>query len=164
MLLDLFRWLDANLPGAAYLRESTYGFSILLALHVVFMCMFLGFLVMMDLRLAGIGNLGTRAADIQQRLFPWYVLGFVLVAVTGLLLFYAQPLRYFGKTFFWVKMGLMGAAGVNAGVIHWITHRSEAAWDSTAARAAGTISLVLWAGVVVFGRLVAYEWMTTEYF
>jgi uncharacterized membrane protein YadS len=164
MLLDVFRWLEANLPGGAYLRESTYGFSILLALHVVFMCMFLGFLVMMDLRLAGLGHLGTRAADIQKRLFPWYVIGFVLVAITGFLLFYAQPLRYFGKAFFWVKMGLMAAAGVNAGVIHWITHRSDDAWDSVAARTAGAISLVLWAGVVIFGRLVAYEWMTTEYF
>ena len=34
-LLELFRWLDANLPGGAYLRESTFGFSILLTLHVV---------------------------------------------------------------------------------------------------------------------------------
>jgi hypothetical protein len=55
-------------------------------------------------------------------------------------------------------------AGVNAGIIHAITRRSEAAWDSAPARLAGAASLLLWAGVLTTGRLVAYEWMTTEYF
>jgi hypothetical protein len=164
MFLELFRWLEANLPGGVYLRESTFGFSILLTLHVVFMCLFLGLLVMMDLRLVGIANLRTRASAIQERLFPWYVVGFVMISITGLLLVWAQPLRYYGKTFFWWKMGLMVLAGINAGVIHFITHGSEAAWDSSKARFAGAASLVLWAGVLALGRLVAYEWYTTEYF
>jgi hypothetical protein len=164
MLLDLFRWMEVNLPGGAYLRESTYGFSSLLTIHVVGMCVFLGLIVMMDLRLAGVANLRSRAAEIQARLFPWQMVGFAIIAVSGVMLVWAQPLRYYGKTFFWWKMGLMGLAGVNAGVIHAITRRSEAAWDSRAARLAGVASLVLWAGVLTFGRLVAYEWMTTEYF
>jgi len=164
MLLDIARWMDANLPGGPYLRESTYGFSILLTLHVVFMCIFLGLLVMMDLRLVGIANLRTRAFDIQRRLFSWYVVGFVLLSVTGLLLVWAQPLRYYGKTFFWWKMGLMVLAGLNAGWIHSITHRSEEAWDSGRAKFAGGVSLVLWLAVLTLGRLVAYEWYTTDYF
>jgi hypothetical protein len=164
MLLDLFQWMEVNLPGGAYLRESTYGFSSLLTIHVVGMCVFLGLIVMMDLRLAGVANLRSRAAEIQARLFPWQMVGFAIIAASGMMLVWAQPLRYYGKTFFWWKMGLMGLAGVNAGIIHAITHRSEAAWDSRAARLAGVASLVLWAGVLTFGRLVAYEWMTTEYF
>ena len=163
MLLDMFRWLEVNLPGSAYLRESTYGFSTLLTIHVVAMCIFLGLIVMMDLRLVGIANLRSRAAEIQARLFPWQMVGFTIIVISGVMLLWAQPLRYFGKTFFWWKMGLMALAGANAGIIHLITRRSEAAWDSTAARFAGGASLVLWAGVLTFGRLVAYEWMTTEY-
>ena len=164
MLLDLFRWMEVNLPGGAYLRESTYGFSALLTIHVVAMCIFLGLIVMMDLRLVGVANLRSRTSEIQARLFPWQMVGFAIIAVSGVMLMWAQPLRYYGKTFFWWKMGLMALAGVNAGLIHAITHRSEAAWDSRAAKLAGVASLVLWAGVLTFGRLVAYEWMTTEYF
>jgi hypothetical protein len=163
MLLDAFRWMEVNLPGGPYLRESTYGFSALLTVHVVAMCIFLGLIVMMDLRLVGAANLRAPASEIQARLFPWQMVGFAIIAISGMMLFWAQPLRYYGKTFFWWKMALMALAGVNAGIIHLMTHRSEAAWDSGAAKAAGAASLVLWAGVLTFGRLVAYEWMTTEY-
>ena len=164
MLLEVFRWMEVNLPGGTFLRESTYGFSTLLTIHVVAMAIFLGLIVMMDLRLVGVANLRSRASEIQARLFPWQMVGFTIIVVSGVMLVWAQPLRYYGKTFFWWKMGLMVLAGANAGIIHAITHRSEAAWDSTAARLAGAASLVLWAGVLAFGRLVAYEWMTTEYF
>jgi hypothetical protein len=163
MLLDLFRWLELNLPGGVYLRESTYGFSVLITVHVVALGIFLGLIVMMDLRLVGVANLRSPASEVQARLFPWQMVGFTIIVLSGLLLFWSQPLRYYGKTFFWCKMGLMVLAGVNAGIIHTITHRSEAAWDSRAARIAGAASLVLWAGVLTFGRLLAYEWMTTEH-
>ncbi|MEQ1572856.1 MAG: hypothetical protein ABL993_01285 [Vicinamibacterales bacterium] len=159
---EAFEWLDANLPGTLYLRDAQYGFTVLLTLHVVSMCLFFGLIIMMDLRLVGVANLGTRPAEIQQRLFPWQMFGFGLVCISGGLLFWSDPLRYQGKLYFWIKMGLMGLSGLNAMAIHFITHGSEAAWDSKAARVAGTVSLVLWAGVLVTGRLVAYEWLTYE--
>lgn len=159
-----FMWMEETLPGSAYLRESSYGFSILLTMHVISMCVFFGLILMMDLRLAGIGNLRTPAAEMQQRLFPWQMVGFAMVVVTGLLLFYSKPLTYYGKGFFWVKMGLMAAAGVNALAIHFITHRAGGTgWDSGAARFAGAMSIVLWAGVLITGRLVAYEWWTYRF-
>lgn len=164
MLLEAFRWLEANGPGGAYLRESTYGFSILLTVHVVFMCLFLGLIIMMDLRLVGVGNRRTPPAEIQKRLFPWQILGFVVVAVSGVLLFYSKPVYYYGKGFFWTKLVLMALAGVNAGAVHLITHRSQGGWDSRAAKTAGAMSLLLWASVLITGRLIAYEWWTTEYF
>ena len=159
-LKSVFAWLDDSLPGAIWLRESSYGFSYLLTAHVVTMCLFLGLIIMMDLRLVGIAHLQTPAPQIQRRLFPWQMFGFALVTLTGFMLFYAQPLRYYGKGFFWVKMALMALAGLNAMAIHRITYRSEAAWDSKAAKLAGALSLVLWAGIVCAGRLVAYDWWT----
>ena len=164
MLLEFFRWLEVNLPGGAYLRESTFGFSVLLTVHVVSLCIFFGLILMMDLRLVGWGNRHTRPSDMSARLLPYQMVGFVIMVASGVALVWAQPLRYYGKTFFWWKLGLMVLAGVNAGIIHAITRRSEAAWDSAPARLAGAASLLLWAGVLTTGRLVAYEWMTTEYF
>jgi hypothetical protein len=164
LLLPAFQWMEVNLPGGTYLRESTYGFSFLLTAHVVAMCWFFGLILMMDLRLVGVANLRTRASEISPRLLPWQIVGFTLMTVTGMLLFWAQPLRYFGKTFFWWKMALMVLAGINAGIIHLITRRSEAAWDSRAAKVAGAASIVFWVAVLALGRLVAYDWMTTEYF
>jgi hypothetical protein len=166
-LRSLFEWLDVSLPGATYLRESVYGFAILLSAHVVTMCLFLGLILMMDLRLVGIGNRETPFSELQRSLFPWQMLGMVLVSVTGVLLLYAQPLRYYGKGFFWVKLGMLGLAGANALFFHLTTYRDVARWDGAAtppraARIAGMVSLAAWAGVVVFGRLVAYSWFTYE--
>ena len=161
-LLEYFRWMEANLPGGAFLRGSTYGFTVLLTVHVVAMCLFLGLIVMMDLRLVGAGNRRTPPADIQKHLFPWQMAGFAVVVVSGVLLFYGKPLYYYGKGFFWTKMVLIAMAGVNAGVIHLLT-RGEAGWDRPVARLAGGMSLLLWGGVLVTGRLVAYEWWTKDY-
>ena len=156
--------MEANLPGGTYLRESTYGFSILLTVHVVSMCLFLGLIIMMDLRLAGAGNRSTLPAIIQRRLFPWQMVGFVVVVVSGVLLFYSKPLFYYGKGFFCTKMALMALAGINAAVIHLVTYRDVRGWDRPIARLAGGMSLLLWAAVLITGRLIAYEWWTTEYF
>lgn len=163
LLLDFFRWMDGNLPGSLYLREATFAFSFLLTAHVITMCLFFGLIIMMDLRLAGFGNLRTPPAEIQRRLFPWQMTGFVGSAVTGILLFYSKPLFYYGKGYFWLKLALMVLAGINAGIIHLITHRAGGGWDSRAARVAGAASLILWSAVLITGRLIAYEWWTAEY-
>jgi hypothetical protein len=159
-----FEWIELNAPGSAWMRESVYGFAILLTVHVVAMCLFFGLILMMDLRLAGLGHKSIPPEDMQRRLFPWQISGFVAVAISGFLLFYSKPLTYYGKGFFWTKLALMGLAGLNAGYIHVVTHRAGGrGWDSSAARFAGIMSIVLWAGVLITGRLVAYEWWTTEY-
>jgi hypothetical protein len=73
--------------------------------------------------------------------------------------------RYYGKLFFWMKMGVMVFAGLNALAFHLTAYRSVAAWDTDAktpmaAKFAGIASIVLWAVVLMFGRLTAYEWLT----
>ena len=163
---SLFEWLD-TFPTSIALRESDYGYAVMLGSHVVGMCAFAGLIVMMDLRLVGLGWVRTPISQIQKRLFPWQMLGMVVSTITGGLLFYSQPMRYYGKVFFWTKAALMFLAGVNALAFHLTTYRSVAAWDSDAVppfrtRLAGGFSLALWAGVVVFGRLTAYPWLTFQ--
>ena len=163
---SLFEWLD-TFPTSIALRESDYGYAVMLGSHVVSMCLFAGLIVMMDLRLAGLGYVRTPISQIQKRLFPWQMLGLGVSSITGGLLFYSQPMRYYGKVFFWTKAALMVLAGVNALAFHLTTYRSVAAWDRDGvppfrARLAGALSLVLWAGVVVFGRLTAYPWLTFQ--
>jgi hypothetical protein len=161
-----FEWVDA-LPSSIAIRESLYGYPALLTTHVIGMAIFAGLIAMMDLRLVGIAFKRTPVSQIQKQLFPWQMLGLVVSSITGLLLFYGQPLRYWGKAFFWMKMATMVFAGVNAMIFHRTTYRSIVAWDSssvipTGSKVAGVVSLVLWACVVLFGRLTAYNWLTYE--
>ena len=161
-LRPLFEWVD-TFPSSIAVRESLYGFPALLTVHVVSMCLFAGLVMMMDLRMLGVGNLRTPFSQIQRRLFPWQMLGFTVNAITGLILVYGQPMRYYGNIFFWIKTAMMIQAGVNALAFHHSTYHSVTAWDSDAAmpfaaKLAAVVSLTLWAGVVVCGRLIAYNW------
>ena len=158
----LFEWLQDQ-PSSTAIRESVVFYPVLLTSHVISMCLFAGLIIMMDLRLAGIGNLRTPFSQVQKRLFPWQMLGMTTSTITGLLLFYGQPMRFYANIFFWIKSVMMVLAGVNALAFHWSTYESVAEWDSnavtpTGARLAGVLSLALWASVIVAGRMIAYNW------
>jgi hypothetical protein len=164
--LGFFEWV-ATLPGSMYLREDAPNFfGTFLTLHVLSMCLFLGLVFMMDLRLIGVAHLDTPVSQIQKRLFPWQFVGALVMAISGFVLFYAQPVLYWGKGFYWIKMLLvMPLAILNLLVFHYTTYRSVADWDTRpsppfAAKVAGVLSIVLWVAVLCFGRLVAYDWWT----
>ena len=161
-----FEWV-ATLPGSQYLREDAPNFfGMFLTLHVLSLCLFLGLVLMMDLRLLGLAHRETPITQIQKRLFPWQLVGAIVMSISGFVLFYAQPVLYWGKGFYWIKMLLvMPLAMLNLLVFHFTTYRSVAEWDTAphpppAAKLAGVLSIVLWVGVLAFGRLVAYDWWT----
>ena len=164
-LRSLFEWVDA-FPSSIAMRESLYAFPVLLTVHLISLAMFAGLVVMMDLRLLGVAYRGTPFSEVQARLFPWQMVGMAVTSLAGLLLFYAQPMRYFGKVLYWIKMALIVLAGVNALLFHFTTYRSIAKWDTAGpplgAKVAGVLSLAMWAGIVAFGRLTAYDWWTYE--
>jgi hypothetical protein len=93
--------------------------------------------------------------------------GFVILAVTGALLFYAIPVRTYHSVFFRLKVITLGVAGLNALAFHRTVHRSALAWDRDlppprAARIAGGVSLACWTVVVVAGRMIAYNWFDCD--
>ena len=155
-----------GLPSSEAFRYSQYVYPATLTSHLLGMCLLLGLVFMMDLRLMGIGNMGTSLSQIQKRLFPWQMAGMVLSFATGFVLFWGEPLRFYANLFFWMKVVLMVLAGVNALAFHMTTYHSVAKWDNDpvppfAAKVAGVLSIVLWAGVVYSGRLIAYNWFQT---
>ena len=158
-----FEWVN-EFPSSVAIRESVNGYPALLTLHVMSMCVFAGLIIMMDLRLLGIGNMRTPFSQVQKRLFPGQMLGMAVSSISGLVLVYGQPMRFYGNIFFWIKAVMMVLAGVNALAFHWATYDSVAAWDTARvmpfrAKLAGAVSLALWAAVVITGRLIAYNWL-----
>lgn len=161
-----FEWVN-EFPTSIAIRESIYVYPGLLTSHVVGMCVVVGLVMMMDLRLMGIGNTGTPLSQIQRRLFPWQMVGMAVSGLTGLLLVYAQPMRFYANVFFWEKWVMMALAGANAIAFHYGTYRSIASWDTDAnvpygAKLSGAVSFTLWALVVISGRLIAYNWFSSD--
>jgi hypothetical protein len=100
---------------------------------------------------------------VWKQLIPWITVGGIIMAVSGVLLFWSDPVRFYGNVFFRVKvLGLLLAAG-NAVLFHIGIERRIADWDQSpvtpfAAKVAGAVSIALWALIIVSGRLVAYNW------
>ena len=159
-LRSLFEYV-AEFPSSIALRESQYVMPWVFVLHVVSMCMFAGTILMMDLRLLGVGYMQTPFSQVQRRLFPWQIAAMIVSSMTGLALVWGNPMNYVTNIIFWVKMLAMGIAGLNALAFHFITEYTVIDWDAgrtppSGARLAGWLSIILWVNVVVAGRLMPY--------
>ena len=157
----------ADTPGSIALHESLYMYPLVESAHVLTLCLFLGMAIMFDLRLLGLALRRVPITEIKRRLGPWMITGFVVMVITGGLLFYAIPVRSYQSVWFRGKVIALILAGLNAFVFHTGIDRKVAEWDlapvpPAAARRAGATSLVLWAIIVVAGRMIAYNWFDCD--
>ena len=103
------------------------------------------------------------ATTIARRLNIPMLIGFTLMIATGLLLFYAIPVRTSQSLWFRIKVVLLVAAAVNAWLFHRRMREAGPGWD-TAARAptrlqlGAALSLLFWCLIVICGRFIAYDW------
>jgi len=162
-LLGFFKWM-ADTPWSVALHESLYGYPIVESIHVWALCLFVGMAVVLDLRLTGLSFTSVPVSQIARRILPWTTFGFVLMVLSGILLFYAIPVRSYQNIFFRVKLLLLVVAGLNA----WVFHpRGIQSWDKDpipprSARFAGYASLVLWMTIIFCGRMIAYNWFDCD--
>ena len=161
-LRSLFEWVG-EFSSSIALRESQFMWPWIIVFHVVSMGIFAGLVLMMDLRLLGVGNMRTPFSEVQRRLFPWQMAAMGLTSITGVTLLYSDPMRFYVNIFFWIKMIMMVLTAINALAFHYITYNSVNSWDTAAtvpfgARLSGLVSVVLWALVIVSGRLIPYNW------
>jgi len=162
-LLGFFKWM-ADTPWSVALHESLYGYPIVESIHVWALCLFVGMAVVLDLRLTGLSFTSVPVSQIARRILPWTTFGFVLMVISGILLFYAIPVRSYQNIFFRVKLLLLVLAGLNA----WVFHpRGIQSWDKDpipprSARFAGYASLVLWMTIIFCGRMIAYNWFDCD--
>lgn len=161
-LLGICEWLEKT-PWSIALHESIWAYPLVESVHVLTLCLFLGTAVMLDLRLLGVLLRRVPVSEAAEQLFRWMVAGFVLMVISGALLFYAIPVRTYLNIFFRIKVAMLVLAGLNAWIFHRTVYRRVADWDldpvtPRPARIAGGLSLALWAAIVVAGRMIAYNW------
>lgn len=159
-LVDLCQWLEASAIGVL-VRESTWGFQIVVAFHLMGLVASVGTVCWFDLRLVGASMTGNRISDVYRRLAPLMFAGFAVMFITGVMLFIGYATKAVDNPYFRVKLLAIVAAGVNALVYHSVTEKRRAEWDSAArpplaARVAGGLSLSLWLLVILCGRLISY--------
>jgi len=160
LILNICTWLEET-PVGILVRESLWGFQVIVAFHLLGLMFSVGTLAWFDLRLFGVSMQGSRVSDVYRRLAPWMLSGFALMIVTGAMLFAGFATRAYENTFFRIKVAAILIAGVNALVFHFVTERQIARWDDAAspprgAKLAGGISMLAWVVVILAGRIMSY--------
>ena len=162
LLLSFALWLDSFVWSTA-IHESLYLYAWIESTHVLAIMIFLGMLFIIDLRILGLSFPQVPAAKIAERLDKPMMIGFTVMAITGLLLFFAIPVRSIQSIWFRIKVVLLIAAGINAFLFRHKMKEvrrdgKEKAEPSKRLRTGAVISLFLWMGVVMSGRAIAYDW------
>jgi hypothetical protein len=173
---DLLQWLQ-DVPGATDGDPSTswsqqfagslHLWALTEGTHVLSLMLFAGTILMVDLRMLGLAFRNVPYSELNNRVLPLTVAGFVLVAVTGVLLFFSNPVHYYHSVFFRAKILFLLVAAANIFWFHYRTQKSQAEWDArpsppAAVKLAAGVSLASWILVILFGRLTALSFFECE--
>jgi hypothetical protein len=146
-----------DLPWGALARGVEGVFYLCETLHFVGLCLLLGALLLVDLRLLGLWR-SIRPADVFIWM-RWAVVGFAINAVTGFVMFCADPYNYWTNSAFHIKVILIVLAGANLLWFLVMERRRVLALADGAETGAGTkisaaLSLILWFAIIIMGRLL----------
>jgi len=155
-LLELFERLEASAVGSA-IRDSLWLFPVIEAVHLLALALLGGAVLVVDLRLLGVGLRGRRLAYVAGQVEPWLIGAITVLVATGIPLFLSEAVKCFYSDAFRLKMvALAVALAFTFGVRNRVAkaRRAPAPWK---ARAVGTCSLALWLTVAAAGRWIGFS-------
>lgn len=154
----IYDWMQTT-PINEFVLYYRWTWPTLETLHFLGLCMLIGAILIMDLRLIGFQRVIPLNA--VHALMPVAIAGFVINLVTGLGFLFGDPYLYVINYAFWVKMVLVLLAGINFG---WYMLRVEPSLKALGpndvtpveAKLVAAASLLFWFGVLAYGRLLPY--------
>ena len=146
-----------NTRFALWLGESTWRIAGLLTVHLFGLTLLLGSVLLASLNLLGLFQRAKPAAQMRREVQPVLLLGFVLMAGSGLLIFIGGAEAYYAGFWFRLKMVLLATALLFQFTVHRAVASAPAGRFSPAVRRmTGVATLVLWFGVGCAGRAIAF--------
>ena len=160
MLQDLIAFVEHGTLGEL-VRENDLLFPFTESVHVLAVCLVVGSIAVVDLRLLGFASVDRPVGRLMRSILPITVGAFGLAVAAGSLLFISHASKYLENRFFIAKITLIALAGVNMAVFHLIGARNLDQWENDAlpplfARVAGGLSLFLWVSIVACGRWIGF--------
>jgi hypothetical protein len=128
-------------------------------LHFIGMSVLVGTIGLLDLRMLGVAK--RIPVGPLHDLVPWGIAGFIVNLVTGFLFFAGDPSQYIGNIAFYWKMAFIAIAGINILAFYMLVYDKVARLGPgddcpTSAKVIGALSLICWAGVMYFGRMLPF--------
>jgi drug/metabolite transporter (DMT)-like permease len=149
MLEGLFQWMEAQ----AVYGGSPYIGPVVNLIHLLSMVLFMGALLMVDLRLLGLGLRRQPLPDVARDAQPWLIAGLVGIVLTGIPQTMERATDQYETSMFWVKMYLL-----LFGIVWMVTVRRHAVRQQESSGAwpkvVGLVSILAFMGVAALARLI----------
>ena len=154
-LLPFFEWCEASWLGDT-IRQSLWMFPVIEAVHLLGLCMLGGSLLVVDLRLLGVGLRSYPVAQIARDARPWLNASLVVMLATGTALFLSESIKCYYNQSFWVKITTLPFAMAFTLVVRErVARAADAVTGRT--RLVGAISFGLWFVVAAAGRWIGFS-------
>jgi hypothetical protein len=157
---DFSEWLATTWISHLF-SDHIWTIVISQTVHIVGVAIIMIAIAIINLRILGLAGRSRSVAATVAQFTPWIWATLIVLLLTGILQTLAEPGREIMNVVFRVKVVLLLA-------VCWITYyyakvlRTDAHYldlngaNGARARTLGYLSLFLWVGIVVCGRLIAY--------
>ena len=152
--LDVFESLEQSGIGLV-IRESLWLFPAFEAVHLLGLSVLGGSLLMVDLRLLGVGIRSRTPAQLVRTVRPWLVGSLLILIGTGVPLFLSEAVKCYYSYSFWVKMSALGIGLLYTCLIKHPVIRRGAGPGGQAVM--GVLSLAIWLTVAGAGRWIGFS-------
>jgi len=105
----IFDWLE-NTPLADAIKDSTWLFPAIESVHLLALALLGGAILMLDLRLLGVGLTGQTPAQVERGARPWLIAAILTMIATGSLIGVSEATKLLDRHAFWVKMAALALA------------------------------------------------------
>ncbi len=141
----------------AFIRDSKYGMPAVQSFHLMGLTILLATVLVLDLRLAGLGMRDCGLSWLARQLKLWTLGAIAVMISSGLLMFLATPGKYLDSRPFRLKMALLCLALLfHFGVLRRFTAADSAAHRRLVDVIVACLSLTLWFGVGWAGRAIDF--------
>jgi hypothetical protein len=155
-MMPFFEWCETTLVGTV-VRESLWLFPAIEAIHLVGLTLLGGSLLVVDLRLLGLGLTTQPIAEIAVAAQRWTVIAIAVMVATGVPLFLSEAVKCYYNPSFWVKMTTLPVALLFTFAIRQPMARNPRLVTSARSRILAVGSLGLWFVVAAAGRWIGFS-------
>ena len=157
MLFPFFQWCETSTVGNA-IRESLWAFAVIESIHLLGLAAIGGAVLVVDLRMLGLGLRRQPISDVARSAHPWFVGSLAVMLVTGVGLFLSEAVKCYYSTPFWVKISSLALAiTFSFTVRRKIALADESRIHPIWYKLVALVSLALWFGVGAGGRWIGFS-------
>lgn len=157
MLLPFFSRLEHSWIGQS-IQSSVWLFPVIESIHLVGLGVIAGSVLIVDMRLLGIGLRSQSVEEVAENARPWMIGSLALMFASGILLFLSEATKCYYSFPFWFKMSSLALA-----IVFTFTLKSRIIRQKLDQRypllgkATAIVSLGLWFGVAWGGRWIGFS-------